>query len=218
MYHDTVRNSTLRIFNRVYIDTSSVRIYVSRERHHRLQSNKEFARPEYSRRKLHRDLGGVGKPHHRHENTGFDFIMLLPPNFTDPEGISVEFKTETDYNNEILSVAYCFQYLKDRKVVSTTLKKFLWTVGTARNALVVVLSAIASYIFETHNGAPYVLTGHIDAGLPIVEPPPFSRTVGNQTENFIDMTKNFKFGILVVPLISIIGNVAIAKAFAVVTA
>ncbi|KYM96787.1 Sodium-independent sulfate anion transporter [Cyphomyrmex costatus] len=64
-----------------------------------------------------------------------------------------------------------------------------------------------------NGGAPYILTGHIDAGLPIVEPPSFSRTIGNQTESFIDITKNLKFGILIVPLISIIGNVAIAKAF-----
>ncbi|XP_011689187.1 PREDICTED: sodium-independent sulfate anion transporter-like isoform X2 [Wasmannia auropunctata] len=105
------------------------------------------------------------------------------------------------------------KYLKDREVASTTLRKFLWTIGTARNAFVVVLCAIASYIFEMNGGAPYVLTGHIDAGLPIVEPPPFSRTINNTTESFIDMTKNLKFGILVVPLISIIGNVAIAKAF-----
>ncbi|XP_071637304.1 sodium-independent sulfate anion transporter isoform X3 [Temnothorax longispinosus] len=105
------------------------------------------------------------------------------------------------------------KHLKDREVAGTKLKKFLWTIGTARNALVVVLCAVASYIFETHGGAPYILTGHIDAGLPIVEPPPFSRTVGNQTETFIDMAKKFKFGILVIPFISIIGNVAIAKAF-----
>ncbi|XP_071568572.1 sodium-independent sulfate anion transporter [Temnothorax nylanderi] len=105
------------------------------------------------------------------------------------------------------------KHLKDREVAGTKLKKFLWTIGTARNALVVVLCAVASYIFETHGGAPYILTGHIDAGLPTVEPPPFSRTVGNQTETFIDMAKKFKFGILVIPLISIIGNVAIAKAF-----
>ncbi|KAL0123840.1 hypothetical protein PUN28_005995 [Cardiocondyla obscurior] len=105
------------------------------------------------------------------------------------------------------------KYLKDVKVANTTLKRFLWMIGTARNALVVVLCAIVSYIFETHGEAPYVLTGHIVAGLPTVEPPPFSRTVNNQTETFIDMTKNFKFGILVIPIISIIGNVAIAKAF-----
>nr|XP_012230213.1 PREDICTED: sodium-independent sulfate anion transporter-like isoform X1 [Linepithema humile]XP_012230214.1 PREDICTED: sodium-independent sulfate anion transporter-like isoform X1 [Linepithema humile] len=108
---------------------------------------------------------------------------------------------------------FTFQHLKDRKVANNTLKRFFWTIGTARNALVVVLCAVASYVFEMHNGAPFILTGHIDAGLPSVQPPPFSRTIGNQTENFIDMTTNFKFGILIVPLISIIGNVAIAKAF-----
>ncbi|XP_018364457.1 PREDICTED: sodium-independent sulfate anion transporter-like [Trachymyrmex cornetzi] len=105
------------------------------------------------------------------------------------------------------------KYLKDKKVAGTTLKKILWTIGTTRNALVVVLCAVTSYIFEMNGGAPYILTGHIDAGLPIVKPPPFSRTIGNQTESFIDMTKNLKSGILIVPLISIIGNVAIAKAF-----
>ncbi|XP_011866893.1 PREDICTED: sodium-independent sulfate anion transporter-like isoform X1 [Vollenhovia emeryi] len=109
--------------------------------------------------------------------------------------------------------SFLLQYLKDREVADTKLRRFLWTIGTARNALVVVLCAVASYIFETRGGAPYVLTGHINAGLPTVEPPSFSRTVGNQTETFIDMTKNLKFGLLVIPLISIIGNVAIAKAF-----
>lgn len=65
-----------------------------------------------------------------------------------------------------------------------------------------------------YNGAPFILTGHIDAGLPSIDPPPFSRTIGqNQTESFIDMTKNFSFGILIIPLVSILGNVAIAKAF-----
>ncbi|XP_029672275.1 sodium-independent sulfate anion transporter-like [Formica exsecta] len=106
------------------------------------------------------------------------------------------------------------KYLKDIKFANTMLKRFLWMIGTARNALVVILCAVTSYIFELYDGAPFILTGHIDAGLPNVEPPPFSRTIGqNQTESFIDMTKNFKFGILVIPLISIIGNVAIAKAF-----
>ncbi|XP_020300712.1 sodium-independent sulfate anion transporter-like [Pseudomyrmex gracilis] len=113
------------------------------------------------------------------------------------------------------------KHLKDRKSAGKnqvgakklSLSRLFWVIGTARNALVVVLCAVASYIFETHGGAPFVLTGHIDAGLPSVEPPPISRAVGNQTENFIDMMENFKFGVLIIPLISIIGNVAIAKAF-----
>jgi len=86
-------------------------------------------------------------------------------------------------------------------------------IGTARNALIVVLCAVISYIFEMYDRAPFILTDHIEPGLPNFEPAPFSRTIGNQTESFVDMAKSFKFGILVVPFISIIGNVAIAKAF-----
>ncbi|XP_072760618.1 sodium-independent sulfate anion transporter [Anoplolepis gracilipes] len=127
--------------------------------------------------------------------------------------------TDTKMPDLILScccilILLILKYLKDRKVGNVILKRFLWTIGTARNALVVILSAVTSYIFEMYDGAPFILTGHIDAGLPSIEPPPFSRTIGqNQTESFIDITKNFKFGILIIPLISIIGNVAIAKAF-----
>jgi sodium-independent sulfate anion transporter 11 len=105
------------------------------------------------------------------------------------------------------------QHLKDKKVAGTTLRKFLWVIGTARNALIVVLCAVTSYVFEMYDAAPFVLTGHIEPGLPSFEPAPFSRTIGNQTESFVDMARSFKFGILVVPLILIIGNVVIAKAF-----
>lgn len=76
-----------------------------------------------------------------------------------------------------------------------------------------ILCATVSYVYENRGGAPFVLTGHIDAGLPPVTFPPFSRSVGNQTETFVEMCKNLGTGILIVPLISIIGNVAIAKAF-----
>ncbi|XP_011265430.1 sodium-independent sulfate anion transporter [Camponotus floridanus] len=127
--------------------------------------------------------------------------------------------TDTKIPDLILScccivILLILKHLKDKNVANTTLKRFLWVIGTARNALVVILCAVTSYIFEMHDGAPFILTGHIHAGLPSIDPPPFSRTIGqNQTESFIDMAKNFNFGILVIPLLSIIGNVAIAKAF-----
>ncbi|XP_076234572.1 sodium-independent sulfate anion transporter [Calliopsis andreniformis] len=103
--------------------------------------------------------------------------------------------------------------LKDLKVSNNVFKKFIWFVGTGRNALVVILCAVVSYIYESRGGAPFILTGHIDAGLPTIQLPHFSRTIGNQTETFFDMCNNLGTGILIVPLISIIGNVAIAKAF-----
>ncbi|XP_054007731.1 sodium-independent sulfate anion transporter-like [Hylaeus anthracinus] len=103
--------------------------------------------------------------------------------------------------------------LKDVKVSNNILKKSIWFLGTGRNALVVIICAVVSYIYENRGGAPFILTGHIDAGLPSVEPPTFSKTVGNNTETFLDMCKNLGTGIVIVPLISIIGNIAIAKAF-----
>ncbi|XP_003400635.1 sodium-independent sulfate anion transporter-like [Bombus affinis] len=103
--------------------------------------------------------------------------------------------------------------LKDAKVSNKILSKLIWFLGTGRNALVVILCAVVSYVFESRGGAPFILTGHVEAGLPSVTPPPFSINVGNQTVTFLDMCKNLGTGIIIVPLISIIGNVAIAKAF-----
>ncbi|XP_047355968.1 sodium-independent sulfate anion transporter-like [Vespa velutina] len=110
-------------------------------------------------------------------------------------------------------VLLLLKILKDIKFRNQFLKTFFWFLGTGRNALVVLLCAVASYIFEIRDGAPFLLTGHIDAGLPRVEPPSFTINVGNETQTFIDICKHFSSGIIVVPLISIIGNVAIAKAF-----
>lgn len=106
-----------------------------------------------------------------------------------------------------------FQKLKDIKVSNGILRKLIWFVGTGRNALVVILCAVASYIFENHGEVPFALTGHIDAGLPTIAPPSFSISVENRTETFVEICKNLGSGIVIVPLISIIGNVAIAKAF-----
>nr|XP_050855019.1 sodium-independent sulfate anion transporter-like isoform X1 [Vespula vulgaris] len=110
-------------------------------------------------------------------------------------------------------VLLLLKILKDIKFRNQFLKTFFWFLGTGRNALVVLLCAVASYIFEIRDGAPFLLTGHINAGLPRVESPSFTITVRNETQTFLDICKHFGSGIIVVPLISIIGNVAIAKAF-----
>ncbi|XP_015183774.1 PREDICTED: sodium-independent sulfate anion transporter [Polistes dominula] len=125
---------------------------------------------------------------------------------------------QTRFPDLILSCCCIFvllllKILKDIKFRNKFLKTFLWFLGTGRNALVVLICAVASYIFEIQNGAPFLLTGHIDAGLPRVEPPSFTITIGNETQTFLDICKHFGSGIIVVSLISIIGNVAIAKAF-----
>ncbi|XP_071444571.1 sodium-independent sulfate anion transporter-like [Hetaerina americana] len=109
--------------------------------------------------------------------------------------------------------------LKEVKVDESTprgrfLSKFFWYLSNARNALVVVVCAAAASVFQAYGSTPFVLTGEIDVGVPPIGPPPFSTQIGNTTYGFIEMCQYLGSGILVTPIIGIIGNVAIAKAFA----
>lgn len=106
-----------------------------------------------------------------------------------------------------------FQRVKDCKPTNEHFNKVLWFIGTARNALVVVTCAVAAYIFEVYSTVPFILTGHIRAGLPTVQFPQTSAVYENRTINFFEMCETLGTGIIVVPLVAVIGNVAIAKAF-----
>ncbi|CAK1547249.1 unnamed protein product [Leptosia nina] len=60
---------------------------------------------------------------------------------------------------------------------------------------------------------PFILTGHITPGLPYPRLPPFHSTIGNTTVSAVGMFSKLGSGLLVVPLVGVISNVAIAKAF-----
>ncbi|KAL4707479.1 hypothetical protein ACJJTC_000231 [Scirpophaga incertulas] len=89
----------------------------------------------------------------------------------------------------------------------------LWFLSTTRNILVVVVCAALAYYFDTQNKAPFVLTGDVKPGLPQLSPPPFSATVGNHTYTFVEMASTLGSAIFVVPLLSILENIALAKVF-----
>lgn len=57
------------------------------------------------------------------------------------------------------------------------------------------------------------VTGDVKPGLPQLSPPPFSATVGNHTYTFVEMTSTLGSAIFVVPLLSILENIALAKVF-----
>lgn len=57
-------------------------------------------------------------------------------------------------------------------------------------------------------------SGYIPGGMPAVHVPPFGYTASdNTTVTFFDMIGNLGSGILVIPLISLMEDVAICKAF-----
>ncbi|XP_069685134.1 sodium-independent sulfate anion transporter-like isoform X2 [Periplaneta americana] len=133
---------------------------------------------------------------------------------------------ETELWDTVLGVCciiilLCLRKLKDVKLgeegmetsKQKAISKLCFFIATGRNAMVVVICAAMAYGFENNGKAPFKLTGHIEAGLPIARPPPFSTFYGNQTHDFFDMAKHLGSGIAIVPIIAILGNVAIAKSF-----
>ncbi|KAJ0177281.1 hypothetical protein K1T71_007290 [Dendrolimus kikuchii] len=135
---------------------------------------------------------------------------------------------ETRMQDTLLSLVCCIvlmgmKSLKDIQIKTAAdekgrhtiiLQRFLWFVGVSRNAVVVVLAAVLAYFVHEDKGDPLILTGNITPGLPIPQPPAFHTEVGNTTYTAGDMFAHLGSGILVVPLVGIISNVAIAKAFA----
>ncbi|GLG95334.1 Sodium-independent sulfate anion transporter [Gryllus bimaculatus] len=98
--------------------------------------------------------------------------------------------------------------------------KILWLLSTARNALVVIVCSILAFLLSPpadgsdQDASPFVLTGTVRSGLPPFGLPPFSTTIGNQTYSFGEMCSGLGSSIVLVPILAVLGNVAIAKAFA----
>lgn len=105
------------------------------------------------------------------------------------------------------------------------LSKAIWVLSTARNAVVVVVCALMAYGFdpvlpeeESHlRNTTFILTGNIETGLPSFQPPPFSVPANDSHTGkpieFTGMISELGAAIIIIPLIVILENVAIAKAF-----
>ncbi|XP_060802824.1 sodium-independent sulfate anion transporter [Amyelois transitella] len=100
--------------------------------------------------------------------------------------------------------------LKDVKVSEkrAALRRSLWLVSIARNALVVLAASVFAYV------RPVVrLSGVVEPGLPALRLPAFSVSAGNATAGFGDMVRELGAGVLMVPVVMVLANIAIAKAF-----
>ncbi|XP_014240670.1 sodium-independent sulfate anion transporter-like [Cimex lectularius] len=93
--------------------------------------------------------------------------------------------------------------------------KSFWLLSTSRNALIVIVCSLLSYFLKNEYGeTPFKLTGNVRSGIPPIQFPPFSTTLGNQTVGFTEMVSQLGSSVILVPVIAVLGNVAIAKAFA----
>ncbi|XP_050684426.1 sodium-independent sulfate anion transporter-like isoform X2 [Leptidea sinapis] len=106
--------------------------------------------------------------------------------------------------------------LKDIKLGDRNrgLKKAMWLLSTSRNAILVVLCSVIAYAWEYNSESPFKLTGDVKDGLPEWNWPPFGTVLDGKTITFSEMCADLGSSIVLVPIIGVLGNVAIAKAFA----
>ncbi|RZF32772.1 hypothetical protein LSTR_LSTR009881, partial [Laodelphax striatellus] len=94
------------------------------------------------------------------------------------------------------------------------LKQVFWAISIGRNAMIVVVCSLLAYAYEQANVHPFVLTGEIQSGLPNIEAPPFQSVDENgEPVSFLEMVAHLGSGLLVIPLIAIVSNLALSKAF-----
>ncbi|CAH1396616.1 unnamed protein product [Nezara viridula] len=93
-------------------------------------------------------------------------------------------------------------------------KKGLWLVSLGRNFLIVAAASFVAYLYK-NNGyqTPFVTTKAVEGGIPSLTLPPFSTQIGNKTYDLGEMVTELGTGYIVIPIIAVLANVAIAKAF-----
>ncbi|XP_034939348.1 sodium-independent sulfate anion transporter-like [Chelonus insularis] len=93
------------------------------------------------------------------------------------------------------------------------LEKTLWFLSVSRNAIIVFIASSITFSQDKNGNKLFATAGSVYPGLPTFALPPFSSQVGNETYSFTDMCAHLGTGIFMVPLIAVLTNVAIAKAF-----
>ncbi|XP_052737683.1 sodium-independent sulfate anion transporter-like [Bicyclus anynana] len=94
-------------------------------------------------------------------------------------------------------------------------KQTRWFISLGRNAVVVIIGIIVAYILKVvTDSEPLILIGDIGSGLPKFQLPPFTTQVGNDTYSFVDMANVLGPEAIIIPMVSILELIAIAKAFA----
>lgn len=97
---------------------------------------------------------------------------------------------------------------------SAVIKKILFYLSISRNALIVLITSLFAYQLSLHyDQMPFRLSDKVDPGLPAFKLPEFSVEKDNKTIGFVEMCSDIGSGLIMLPLISILANVAIAKSF-----
>ncbi|KAJ0177511.1 hypothetical protein K1T71_007520 [Dendrolimus kikuchii] len=113
------------------------------------------------------------------------------------------------------AVLLLLRKLKDLQVhpKKPKVKKALWLISIGRNALVVILASTFAYFTYDPQDPLIKLSGRVEPGLPPLSMPPFSAVLENRTVHFVEMVQHLGAGMLMMPIVMVLANIAIAKAF-----
>ena len=119
-----------------------------------------------------------------------------------------------DLFQKIKDIPFMKKAAKISSRAQVIMQKTFWLLSTGRNILVVLVSGVICWLLESHLGSsPVKLTGHVKQGLPEFQLPPFQTYHKNETYNFVDMVSALGSGCLVIPLLSLLETISIAKVF-----
>ncbi|KAG1691517.1 Sodium-independent sulfate anion transporter [Nymphon striatum] len=104
---------------------------------------------------------------------------------------------------------------KIRKPLGST----IWIICTAKNAIAILLCVGVALAFIRYDIGTLSLTGEVHPGIPPFKIPPFHYNAFNNVTNqtveitFIDICEDLGAGLILIPLISVLESIAIAKVF-----
>ena len=107
--------------------------------------------------------------------------------------------------------------------VRAVLEKVIWLTSVGRNAIVVIVCALIAYgcdpklpdAYGATKNTTFILTGNLKTGIPEFKLPPFSsnNTETGEITDFGGMLSELGAAIIILPLMAVLENIAIAKAF-----
>lgn len=112
-----------------------------------------------------------------------------------------------------------FKNLKDIKLSadrpsSAIIKKIIFYLSISRNAMIVLITSLfAHHLLLHYDNVPFRLSEKVEAGLPSFKLPKFSIERDNRTIGFLEICNDIGSGLFLLPLVSVLANVAIAKSF-----
>ena len=92
------------------------------------------------------------------------------------------------------------------------IQKSKWALSVSRNSMVVIVAALIAYLISDvyDNKTALTLTGFVQGGLPAWQLP-WEFNTNSTMETPLEMAEDFGIGLLMLPLVSIMQHLAIAK-------